>query len=380
MNNYFLEKNGQFTECKIITETPHKRTIQFLEGVYKNKNKIIHPVGVAWGKRYPRLFESTSKPTGFFEFKGRVLLKHPKVKDLVPATDAGYRFQKYTVNVIDSIHQKENVLLVGGTGTGKTSCIVQLASRINQTVLRVNFNGETRMSDFLGKMQVLDGQTVWTDGILPLAMRHGHWLILDEIDFADPSVLSLLHPVLEDDPCLVLKENNGEVIKPHPDFRIFGTANSIGAMQDRSGAYTGTNQMNDAFLDRWNVILVPNLSPKEELRVLKNKVGGLKNKWAKGIIDFAQKARSAQLGDYSFTGDNFSTRRVLNWGKKTALWRSPIEGAKLAWMDKVSESDHPILMKILETFFGRREKKVKEKAVKDPTAPKRKRGRPRKNP
>lgn len=289
-------------------------------------------------------------------------------------------------HIIDSINMGENILLTGGTGVGKTTQILQLAARINQPVLRANFNGETRLSDFLGKMHVIEGETKWIDGILPMAMKHGYWLLLDEIDFADPAILSLLHPVLEDNPCLLLKENDGEVIIPHKDFRIFGTANSIGAMQDKAGSYGGTNQMNEAFIDRWQVILVPNLSEKEEIKVIKAKGEGIKSVWAKRMVEFANKVRTQKLEGFEFASDSFSTRRVISWARKSALLGSPILGAKLAWLDKMSSSDQEIVHRILETHFGntkrtRQANKVNKGVSFAPTTTKKakgKRGRPAK--
>lgn len=364
LKHYYLNRKKEFIEVEIIEESSHKRIIKFLEGSEKGKQKAVHPEGVSWGGMYPRIIQSTNKPGETFIFKGRVLSKyHDKPTKLTPKMDEAYRFQPFIYHVIDSINSNENVLLTGGTGVGKTSSIEQLASRSNQSIIRVNFNGETRMSDFIGKTQVLNGETIWQDGVLPMAMREGYWLLLDEIDFADPSVLSLLHPVLEDNPCLVLKENSGEVIRPHPNFRIFATANSIGAMQDRASTYTGTNHMNEAFLDRWQVLMIPNLGIKEELKITKNKVRGLKHRWAKKIVEFANNVRERKIDGYEFAGDNFSTRKVLAWAKKTALLRSPIEGAKLAWLDKMASSEHEVLLKILQLHFGNNSKKPKKAEV-----------------
>ena len=373
--NYFLTREKQFVECEVLETTPFKRTVKFLEGEDKNKTKNVHPVGVAWGNMYPRLFSSLDKPKDPFVFKGRVILKKEydqKLKTLIPESKEGYRFQPFLAHVIDSINSNQSVLLSGGTGVGKTTHISQLASQINQPLLRINFNGETRMSDLIGKNQVIAGATVWCDGVLPMAMRNGYWLLLDELDFADPAVLSLLHPVIEDQPMLVLKENQGEVVKPHPNFRLFATANSIGAMQERASSYSGTNQMNEAFLDRWQVLLVDNLPEKEELKVIKSEVPGIKTRWAKKIVQFANQARNKKLEEnYEFSGDNFSTRKVLSWAKKTALLRSPIEGAKLSWLDKMNFSEQEVIIRILETHFG----KVKNKKLSLKTG---RRGRPKK--
>lgn len=387
MKHYFLTRTKELVECELISESPFKREIKILEGEFKGNKKNVHPKGVSWGGMYPRFFTvaDKSKPENPFVFNGRAIMPlNCEAKNLIPNVEPNYRFQKGLANIIDSINSQENVLLTGPTGSGKTSQVLQLAARIHQGVVRANFNGETRLSDFIGKMHVIEGQTKWVDGILPMAMRKGYWLLLDEIDFADPSVLSLLHPVLEENPVLVLKENDGEVIKPHPNFRVFGTANSIGAMQDRAGSFGGTNQMNEAFLDRWQVVLVPNMSEKEELKVIKNKVGGLKTRWAKRIVEFAQKVRDKKLEGFEFSSDSFSTRRVIAWAKKTALLGSPISGARLAWLDKMPESEQAIVVKILETHFGTQKssrrlgtKKGTDLGFK-PTVAKKGRGRPKK--
>lgn len=108
-------------------------------------------------------------------------------------------------------------------------------------------------------------------------------------------------------------------------------------------------------------MVVPNLTFKEEIKIVKSKVRGLKNRWAKRIVEFAHKVRNkdSQLA-MEFSGDNFSTRRVLAWAKKTALLRSPIEGAKLAFLDKLPSSEHEVMLQVLTTHFGNSERKRKQ--------------------
>lgn len=375
---FFLEKKNELVECELISSSPSKRQIRVLEGENKGKLKTVHPEGVSWGKLYPRVFSSQEKPENLFVFKGRALVVEAKADETVPKNDEGYRFQPFLANVIDCVNSKEPVLLTGGAGCGKTSHIEQLAARCKQPFLRVNLNGETRLSDFIGKLQVINGETVWIDGILPMAMKKGYWLLLDEVDTADPSILSLLYPVLEENPVLVLKENSGEIVRPHSNFRIFATANSIGVMQDRSSSYSGTNSMNEAFLDRWQVLFISDLPAKEELKILKNKVGGLKSRWAKNIVDFAHKVRSKSIDGLDLSSDTFSTRRVLAWAKKTALLRNPVAGAKLAWLDKLPASEHELVERLLLLHFGTgKRKKINDYADSaNGKTEKKKRGRP----
>ncbi len=381
IKSFFLDRHKEFIEVEVVKETAHKRLVKVLEGKRKGKTIAIHPDGVANSKLYPRLFHSTEKPTDFFNFKGRLLMKREGKKN-VPDEDKLYRFQPWLTHVIDNINAGENSLLTGGMGVGKTSQIVALAAKCGQSLTRINFNGETRLSDLIGKMQVIEGATVWQDGVLPTAMKEGHWLLLDELDSAEPAILSLLNPVLEEHPILVLKENGGEVVKPHPDFRIFATANSIGAMQDKQGLYAGTNTMNGAFLDRWCVLHIPPMPFKEELRIVKTKVRGIKNRWAKRIVEFANKIRdvSGQSG-IEFNDNTFSTRLVLAWAKRSALLNSPIEGAKIAFLDKIAKSEHEVVLRALDTHFGNTERKKRIVTKNDTDAAlgiKKKRGRPKK--
>ena len=258
--SWFLERNLDLLPCEILKTTTQSRDIRLTES---NRTLSVHPEGVIWGRLFPRVFtvDGTDKPD-IFVVANRAMRIHPHGgpdQNAVPLPYNDYRFQPFVADVIDGVIQKQNIILTGGTGVGKTTHITQLANRINQPLLRINFNGETRMSDLVGKIQVIGGETRWRDGVLPTAMRNGWWLLLDELDFAEPAVLSLLHPVLEDESLLVIKENGGEILRPHPNFRLFATANSIGAMSSSAGSYTGTNEMNEAFLDRWQVILVDNL-------------------------------------------------------------------------------------------------------------------------
>ena len=363
MQTFFLSRKG-LVEAAVVEETPFKRRIEITQEDGTKKTVNVHPKGVAWGSSYPRLFQADVKPEHVFTFKGRTLVStfKPTAQDLgaIPQ-ESPYQFQPFITDVIDSIHANENVLLTGGTGVGKTTHVVQLAARIRQPILRINFNGETRMSDLIGKMTVVNGETRWVDGVLPAAMRKGYWILFDEIDFADPAVLSLLHPVLEQNPMITLKENSGEIIKPHPMFRVFATANSIGAMSDRASSYSGTNQMNEAFLDRWQVVMVNNLPEKEEVKVIRAEAPGLNASTAKKMVAFAKMIRSSETGDAIYSGDNFSTRKMVAWAKKTALHRDPIVGARKSWLDKLPESEQEPMLRFLSTHVGIRRRGQKSK-------------------
>ena len=174
-------------------------------------------------------------------------------KALIPEVNSAYHFAPYSQEVGFDIAENRKVLLTGHAGTGKTSLFLELAARLNQPVMRVNMNGQTTISDFVGLWTAKGGDTIWQDGALPLAARRGYWLIIDEIDFAEPQILSVLNPVAEKNGKVFLKEKGHEIIVPHPKFRLLATANTVGIMEDCRHIYQGATIMNRALLDRFRV-------------------------------------------------------------------------------------------------------------------------------
>lgn len=364
MKSYFITRDRQTIECDIIEDTPKRRFIQITDksNPLFEKKVRVHPRGVAYGQIYPRIFESDYPLTSddFFEYKGRLLLRNREPHELTPKVEETYVFQPITSQLIDSILCSDKMLITGEAGTGKTSHIEQIAARINQPVIRINLNGESRIGDFLGKIHVEGGRTFWKDGVLPTAMKSGYWLILDEIDMAEPNILSLLHPVLEDEGRLVLKEDDGEVVRPHPEFRIFGTANSIGSMQSKADAYAGTSTMNEAFLDRWHILEMPSMLEKVEVKVIASKVPHLRKRSVRNIVKFANLIREGADSEVQTTL-TFSTRRCLQWAQKMALYRDALKSAESVFLYKVSKEEKQWVIETIKTVFASKRKKTKEK-------------------
>ncbi len=143
---------------------------------------------------------------------------------------------------------REPCLLEGETSTAKTSSILYLAHLLGQPVLRMNLNGQTDTSELVGRFVPHEKGKgwQWKDGVVVEAMKHGYWLILDELNLAHPEVLERLNPVLERYPSLVLSEKDGSVLRNadvHPDFRVFATMNPA--------LYAGRSPVSPAMRDRF---------------------------------------------------------------------------------------------------------------------------------
>ena len=154
-------------------------------------------------------------------------------------------------------------LLVGETGTGKTSAVRELAYLTKRPYVRVNMTGFTTPDELIGSKSVKDGATYYEHGIVTDAMQRGAILVLDEINATTPDCMFILHGLLDDDRRITLP--NGDIITPHADFRVFATCNPD---------YEGTKAINKALLDRFGIILsVDTLSPLKETKLLVNRTG-----------------------------------------------------------------------------------------------------------
>ncbi|CAN7674556.1 AAA family ATPase [Paraburkholderia terricola] len=265
---------------------------------------------------------------------------------LVPRLNPAYLFSERFNDIVEDIVENRRVMLIGHTGAGKTSLIEQVAARSRHGVLRSNMNGQTTVGDFVGFWTVKGGETLWVDGVLPTAMREGLWLIVDEIDFAEPSILAALTAVLEPHGRLVLKEKGNEIVAPHPAFRLFATANAVGAMCQFRHLYQGANLMNEAFLDRWRVYQLDYLTPAEEADVLMRTLAPhMTRPLATTLAAIAADCRAAFAREDLSSA--FSTRRLLDWAELMLRTGDPERAAGPAIYAKISPEDAALIRGIV---------------------------------
>jgi cobaltochelatase CobS len=147
-----------------------------------------------------------------------------------------------------------------------------------------------------------------------VAARDGHLLVLNESDLMDPSELAGLNDIIEGQP-LAIAENGGEVIRPHPKFRVFATGNSVGA-GDGSGLYQGVLRQNLAFMDRFRVVQVGYPEPALEKEILKTQVPKLPDLIADKMIAVAGEIRRLFVGAKEGGAEltvTMSTRTLVRW-------------------------------------------------------------------
>ena len=196
--------------------------------------------------------------------------------DYVPKLDESYLFDpKTTLAILAGFAFNQRVLIQGMHGTGKSTHIEQVAARLNWPCLRINFDSQITRLDLVGKDVIKlknDKQiTEFKEGIIPFALRNNLALVLDEYDAIKTDVSFVIQRLLEEDGKFALLEEN-EIITPSQHFRLFATSNTLGAGDDL-GIYHGTNLINQAQMDRWNIVAALNyLSDEQELAILLKKL------------------------------------------------------------------------------------------------------------
>lgn len=167
----------------------------------------------------------------------------------VPSPDPNYVRAGYFTELVKIINSGMFIptFITGLSGMGKTKEVFEAAAKTKRELIRVNITIETDEDDLLGHYTLKDGETVWEDGPVIVAMERGAILLLDEIDLASNKIMCL-QPVLEGGDIFLKKINR--LVKPAPGFNIIATANTKGKGSE-DGRFIGTNILNEAFLDRF---------------------------------------------------------------------------------------------------------------------------------
>ncbi|MBU9889452.1 MAG: AAA family ATPase [Candidatus Omnitrophica bacterium] len=261
----------------------------------------------------------------------------------------------YLERLAKAVLLREQSYLIGATGIGKTSLIRYLAYLTGNRYTRFNLNVQTDKMELLGGYLPKENGVLsyrWVDGVLIGALKRGEWLVLDEMNLAPPELLERLNSLFDDDQSLTLREHHGEnfisahrfdallrtrvpgvteavieayfdgrltdavqkealkkavealehenTFRIHHNFRLFATANPDN--------YAGRQPQSPAFLNRFRLWYVEDLSPGEVAYIMARKFPSLRSR--KRLIEFHYRVLKMLDEKTVGTGTHFTLRNL----------------------------------------------------------------------
>ncbi|WP_043009295.1 AAA family ATPase [Comamonas testosteroni] len=287
----------------------------------------------------------------------------------VPAIDKAYRLNpQVTQAILAGFSHNRRVVIQGLHGTGKSTHIEQVAARLNWPCVRVNLDGHISRLDLVGKDSIVlqDGKQVtqFQEGILPWALQRPVAMVFDEYDAGRPDVMFVIQRVLEREGSFTLLDQK-RVIEPHPCFRLFATMNTLG-QGNLNGLYHGTQQLNHAQLDRWNLVTSLNyLPPAEEAAIVLARVPELATadgcRKVDAMVALAGLTRKGfAVGDLSLL---MSPRTVISWAENIVIFHDLKLAFELSFLNKCEPAERSIVREYFQRCFAQELAQPEEAAL-----------------
>ena len=278
--------------------------------------------------------------------------------EYVPEIDEDYLFNpETTLAILAGFAHNRRVMVSGFHGTGKSTHIEQVAARLKWPLVRINLDSHISRIDLVGKDAIVikDGKqiTEFREGILPWAYQNNVALVFDEYDAGRPDVMFVIQRVLESSGRLTLLDQ-ARVLKPHPAFRLFATANTVG-LGDTTGLYHGTQQINQAQMDRWSIIVQLNyLSHEQECGIVLSKNKSFNDAAGKKVI--SNMVRLADLTRNAFMVGDLSTvmspRTVITWAENATIFDDVGLAFRMTFLNKCDELERALVAEFYQRCFG----------------------------
>lgn len=295
---------------------------------------------------------NTSELFGFESDLRLEVLDAGEFGDYVPEVDDAYQFDPaVTEAILAGFMHNRRVLVQGFHGTGKSTHIEQVAARLNWPTVRVNLDGHISRMDLVGRDAVVvrDGQQVteFVEGVLPWAIQRPVALVFDELDAGRPDVMFVIQRILEREGRFTMLDQN-RVLSPHAGFRLFATANTVG-LGDMTGLYHGTQLLNQAQVDRWNIVArLDYLEAEVESAIVLGRVPTASH--------VAEMVAMADMTRQGFVAGDISTvmspRTVIDWAENTAIFGDIRRAFELSFLNKCDEAEWPVLDEYWQRAFG----------------------------
>jgi cobaltochelatase CobS len=163
----------------------------------------------------------------------------------------------------------------------------------------------------------------------------------------------VIQRVLELEGRLTLLDQS-RVIQPHPSFRLFATANTIG-LGDATGLYHGTQPLNQGQMDRWSIVVTLNyLEHDREVDVVLARCPEYRT--PDGRAHAGAMVALASLTRRGFADGDLSTvmspRTVVTWAQNAVLFHDVGLAFKLTFLNRCDEDEQALVTEYYQRAMG----------------------------
>lgn len=219
------------------------------------------------------------------------------------------------------------VFITGLSGNGKTTMVEQVCAKLKRECFRVNISIETDEDDLIGGSTLIDGNIVFREGPVLVAMRKGAILLIDEIDRGSNKLLCL-QSILEGKP--YFNKKTGEVIVPAQGFNVIATANTKGKGNE-DGRFIAAQILDEAFLERFPITVEQEYPANAvEKKIIMNNMhmyNVVDEEFANSLIKWADVIRATF--DEGGIDEIISTRRLVHIVEAYAIFKDKQQAIKL---------------------------------------------------
>jgi MoxR-like ATPase len=315
-------------------------------------------------------------------------MKREDVEQTAPALQAQvmqFKPKRATVDADSTIPQKDNtyvpfgffkqleqilkshifypVFITGLSGNGKTTMVEQVAAKLKRECIRVNISIETDEDDLIGGNTLHDGNVIYREGPVLMAMRRGAVLLIDEIDRGS-NKLMCLQSILEGKP--FFNKKTGEMIYPEKGFTIIATANTKGRGTE-DGRFIAAQILDEAFLERFPITVEQEYpSVAVEKRIINNKMefyGRIDTDFADKLVNWAKIIRKTFVE--GGVDEIISTRRLVNIVQAYSIFEDREEAIRYC-INRFDEDTKTAFMDLYTKMSAPTEQAVKENPNQDP--------------
>ncbi|MEO5339885.1 MAG: CbbQ/NirQ/NorQ/GpvN family protein [Magnetococcus sp. MYC-9] len=209
------------------------------------------------------------------------------------------------------------LLLKGPTGCGKSRFVEYMAWRLQRPLITISCHEDMTTSDLVGRYLVVGGETLWQDGPLTMAVRHGGFCYLDEIVEARKDTTVVIHPLADDRRILPL-EKRGTLLHAAPEFCLILSYNP--------GYQSLLKDLKQSTRQRFVAMEFSYPQPRQEALII-HRESGLDLTQANALVQFAHLTRNLKGNGLE---EGASTRLLVHAGQLIRAGCSPAEACMAA--------------------------------------------------